>query len=177
MKFSTIFLVFSLAALCAAQPTRPPIVLLPAVPGCGPTEINRTLQCGCFILLFAAPTSSTARERCREVTGVPVGESQSACDPFLTTDGTSYDFQGIIDSVGDVKSNCFSGGVVFTRNILDTILANFAAAARGEQLFILANQLCQIFGAPTSSDVPSIARIAADKPAVKSALLRRFNNL
>lgn len=178
MKFITAILILALAAVCAAQPDRPQIAILAAEEGCAPQDVQRDIICGCFITLFGAPTNRAVRDRCEEVTGSPVRNSQSACDAFLIENNTNYDFQAILDRLGDIKERCFGGDITFARNLLADIAINFAILQNAEQLFILVNQICELFGLPTVSDIPSLARLIDENdPHLKAQLLRKFNNL
>ena len=175
MKFITAILTLALAAVCAAQPDRPPIGILAAVEGCSPMDVLERISCGCFTTLFGAPTDAKLRAMCRTVTGTAVRASQATCDDFLIDNGSNYDFDGILDSLEFVKNRCFGGDLTFARN-LDDIIANFEILMNAEQLFILVNKLCEAFGRPTVSDIPHPDRMIAGAN-LKTTLLRQYNNI
>lgn len=177
MKFIIAILMFAFAAVCAAQ-DRPVVGILAAEDGCAPQDVQRDIICGCFITLFGAPTNAAVRDRCSVVTGTPVRESQSACDAFLIENNTNYDFEGILTRLDDIKTRCFGGEFVQARNLLADLAINFAILNNAEQLFILVNQICELFGRPTVSDIPSLARFLGEANGeMKGELLRKFNNL
>ena len=174
MKFITAILILALAAVCAAQPVRPEIGILAAVEGCSPVEVRDNIQCGCFITLFGAPTNAKIRGECAETIGVPVRESQTACDDFLIDDGTNYDFPAILAKLQFVKNTCFGGELTIAR--AGSIAENFEILSNARALFELLNKVCAALDQPTVSDVPHPDRMIAGA-SLKTHLLRQYNNL
>lgn len=147
MKFTAVFVLFTIVSMCSAQdtePVRPNIGILPAEEGCAPIDVLNITKCGCFITLFGDPVNREIRDECRNVTGTAVADSQAACDPFLIEYNTTYNFSGIIDTVNDVKTRCF--GDAFTRSdLLANIQISLFVLTRAEQFFDLLNRLSDIF--------------------------------
>lgn len=181
MNFIIIFFT-TLVAICFAQaqdtPADPQVELLETIDGCALEDVLQTVSCGCFISLFEDPSNREIRRECKSVTGNSVRNSQSACAPFLIEDGTNYDFQGIMDSVMNVGTRCFStDSSVAQNNVVQSRRISFRMALK---ILKLIWALIKIFSPSTASRVPilpNLYRVPATQSAVKGALLRQFNSL
>lgn len=142
-----------LFTLTFAQPAPPQIVVLSSRPRCSPKRVQDDIQCGCFFAFLQGLANRSVRTACRDTTGTPIRNSQSKCLPYLTNRGDYNDLQ-ILQALQRVKNNCFGGSVTFARNLQE----NFEILKKGAALFKLVNQLCQLLGQPTVSDVPPLRR-------------------
>lgn len=149
----SILILSLLFTLTLAQPTAPQIVVLSSRPRCSPKRVQDDIQCGCFYAFFQGLATREVRAACRQATGTPIRNSQSTCNPYLTN-AQNYNELQILQALQRVKNTCFGGRVTFARNFQE----NFEILKRGEALFKLVNQLCNLLGQPTVSEVPPFRR-------------------
>ena len=177
MKLFLISVVFALFALSSAQtpspsPERPQLVLLSSRERCTPQRVLADVKCGCFYAYIEGLASRAVREECANVLGAPIKSSQAACDPYLLP-SQEYNRVEILKALERVKTKCFKSTVTFVRQKL----GSFEILKRGEEIFILTNKLCLLFGLPTASDVPAFDRQLVDNENVRADRLRSYNNL